>query len=583
MSEERRQPPQGKSSSFIFNPLAALLLFATLILVAIYFVIAWKRVLNVERPKDIATESSQCAQFKDLAQAQRLRFEKTDTGDPSAPLTQMQMEYASRLLKTRAMYIAECRSGQENDDWFLLLRGRYETTLSAQLTQESSDFEKKGREAMTSEDFGVAFQSFVMALKLQDRINVEFPSSAYANISRSHSLEKLSDDANYRPLLAVYQKLKEEGDLNYDKGDYAAARENYTKALSHLRTIAYKIPSSYFNCDEKIRLLGTRNSEIGARVSSMEVDSVIADAQTAATSGDYEKAATLFSQAIERQRAVAKEFPQSSMAGAERWNFIEKTRQNTLSQPVERRLSSALDKLATALEAGDDNGVQNTICEAQMTYLELLRTYAVSDAAKNPSFKKIPYLFSVRADVCMLRKALMEHLRDIPGDSQWKMLDREVSQMIFVKICGGNPSARKADNLPVEGLTMTEARLFAQRLSWIIGKDVRLPDIARYMAAVKPVDASWVRKGTWNCVTAPSREIQPVATSAPDARGYYDLIGNVSEWIEPESINAAQAVVIGGSVRDNPIRLTEIPQDPHDITERIRNNGFRVIVNTGGK
>jgi tetratricopeptide (TPR) repeat protein len=581
MSEKR--PSSWRETLFIFNPFAALLVLATLILVVAFFTIAWKRVLHVEPGKNIDTESSQCSQFRELAQNQRQRFEKLDTGDLTTLLTPKQTEAAGELLKNRARFIAECQLGHEADDWYGSLRQRYETTLSVEKMTQSAQAEKEGREALLSGDYATAGQRFRTAIQFQERINVDFPTSTYANISRQHTLERLANEASYRPNIAIYQKFKETGDLSYDKGDYEAARESYTKALGQLRSMLYKIPPSFFDCDEKTRFLENRCAEINARIRSAEVDALVEQAKRAASGGDYDKAAVLFSNALERHLSIAKDFPQSSMASPARRNIINKERQNTLSQPVERRLQSDLAELSAFLEANDDNSVQNAICKAQGTYSDLLRLYSDSDAAKNPSYKKIPFLFSVRSDVCLLRKAVMEHLREIPGDASWKMLDREVSQLIFVKICSTNPSARKADTLPVEGVTLAEARLFANRLSWIVGSDVSLPDLARYEAVARPVDATWVRKGTWNSVTAKEREVQPVATSTPDARGYYDLLGNVSEWLEPGSGDDTRALIIGGSARDNPIRLSEIPRDLHDTNERIRNNGFRVIVKTGGK
>jgi formylglycine-generating enzyme required for sulfatase activity len=158
------------------------------------------------------------------------------------------------------------------------------------------------------------------------------------------------------------------------------------------------------------------------------------------------------------------------------------------------------------------------------------------------------------------------------------MLDREVWQKLYYALMGANPSARKAETLPVEGLTMIEARAFAQRLSWVLAREVKVPMLDSYLALIQSPDRNYVSKDVWNSVTAPNREPQPVATSKADSHGYYDLFGNVAEWAELTFTSGSTVVAFGGSARDNPTQLAGIPQENHKEDERVRNVGFRVMI-----
>jgi len=211
------------------------------------------------------------------------------------------------------------------------------------------------------------------------------------------------------------------------------------------------------------------------------------------------------------------------------------------------------------------------------------RLYPDCAKLKSSDIGRIDFLFGIRDEICRLRHVVLDCLLPVPGNPNWLMMDREVSQLLFERICGSNPSALKGSSLPVEGVTMEEARTFAQRMSWITGFETRLPDIDEYMALVRPVDGTYVRKGIWNGVTAPNRQIQIVATSTPDKHGFYDLLGNVSEWVETDGSNRRAAFVVGGNVRDNPIRISELPREDHVITERVRNNGFRLMIRAAAK
>jgi len=77
-----------------------------------------------------------------------------------------------------------------------------------------------------------------------------------------------------------------------------------------------------------------------------------------------------------------------------------------------------------------------------------------------------------------------------------------------------------------------------------------------------------------------NREPRPVGTSTPNPAGFYDLLGNVSEWLANAGEDG-QAVAIGGSARDARIRLNTVPEETRSTTERNRFVGFRFMVQTG--
>jgi hypothetical protein len=195
---------------------------------------------------------------------------------------------------------------------------------------------------------------------------------------------------------------------------------------------------------------------------------------------------------------------------------------------------------------------------------------------------RIRFLNSLRGDIGAVHDAVLQRLQPIPGQPGWSMLDREVSQLLFTRLMGNNPSAQREDLLPVEGMTLVEAREFARRLSWLLARDVRLPDRAQFLAAVLPVDPTYLRRDAWHGASVPEREPRPVATSAPNAHGFHDLLGNVSEWLLPDNPGSPTGLVAGGSVRDNPLALAEVPITERPAGERIRYNGFRVVIDTAG-
>jgi hypothetical protein len=579
-----RHPASNRESGgffYIFMPVGIAMLVFTAVLVFVFVVIALKHERKPVANGDVVIVSAQCLEMAARTEALRQSFEKLDTGDPEALMTKEQTDIAASLLRARSTWVGECAAGQESEQWYGILESRYETTLAQPQMDESLKAESVGRAALMDGDYKLALQYLSTALSLQRQVNDQYPTSKNASMNRVQKLERQVEQATFKPLVQGYQTERSAADALYENGDYVAARDKYLSLIRTLKSLSFKVPQSYLDADDKARLLEQRVMEIGAQLRGKQVEALVAQAEQAAAGGDFVNAQELFSKALGVQRTIDTDYPHSSLSGAEHMEALDLRRQNVLSRQLTAHLARSLDRLAACLKAEDDRQVQDAVVDAQTTLSELARKFPKADALRSENFKRISFLFSIRQDVCMLRQAVVEHLRPASGKDGWTMLDREVSQLIFSRINGSNPSVRKAENLPVEGVTLDEARTFARRLSWIIGADVRLPDLVHYMASLKPVEGGWARKGTWNSSTAAGRELQPVASSTPDARGYYDLLGNVSEWVEPDNSDAASAIVIGGSVRDNPIRISEIPQETHDVAERVRNNGFRVMVKLG--
>jgi formylglycine-generating enzyme required for sulfatase activity len=75
------------------------------------------------------------------------------------------------------------------------------------------------------------------------------------------------------------------------------------------------------------------------------------------------------------------------------------------------------------------------------------------------------------------------------------------------------------------------------------------------------------------------RKSEEMASLAPNSAGFFDLLGNVAEWLAPRPEQTkAWSVVAGGSFRDEPEALREVPSRVTQRSERARHIGFRVLV-----
>ncbi len=115
-----------------------------------------------------------------------------------------------------------------------------------------------------------------------------------------------------------------------------------------------------------------------------------------------------------------------------------------------------------------------------------------------------------------------------------------VTQKLWKKVMGTNPSAFYGPELPVESVSWEEIQLFIKELNAITGKKYRLLTEAEWEYAARGGIKGKGRKysgdnnlGKVAWYKANSNEnTNPVGTKQPNELGIYDMNGNVWEWVQ---------------------------------------------------
>lgn len=145
----------------------------------------------------------------------------------------------------------------------------------------------------------------------------------------------------------------------------------------------------------------------------------------------------------------------------------------------------------------------------------------------------------------------------------------EVTQALWEKVMGSNPSINKGPNKPVENVTWDDCQEFIQRLNEKCGTNFRLPTEAEWeYAATGCNDAnadSYAGGNNLSSVANVGAATIDCGSLQPNVIGLYDMTGNVAEWCQdyiarysnvpqtnPCNDNKGfQRVVRGGSYKDN--------------------------------
>lgn len=178
----------------------------------------------------------------------------------------------------------------------------------------------------------------------------------------------------------------------------------------------------------------------------------------------------------------------------------------------------------------------------------------------------------------------------------------QVTQGLYEKIMGENPSYFKGKHRPVESVSWDDAQIFLEQLNRQVpfkdGLQFRLPSEAmweyaaraeqnfEYSGSQKLQEVGWFDKNS-------NQQTMPVGLKEPNAFGLYDMSGNVWEWCEDnwnedtrktpsngtalEESDKDTRVIRGGSWDFNVVNARVLFRDRVPRNLKYDSNGFRVF------
>ena len=135
-----------------------------------------------------------------------------------------------------------------------------------------------------------------------------------------------------------------------------------------------------------------------------------------------------------------------------------------------------------------------------------------------------------------------------------------------------NPSRNPGRAFAVDSVNWFEAVNCCERLSWIMGRTVRLPTADEFRIAVADAAVGDAIGG--------AEESLAMASGEPNAAGLYDLLGNLAEWLaaSPSDAGGTPAPIAGGSYLDKAEDLTAVITREMPRSDRARHVGFRIVM-----
>lgn len=462
----------------------------------------------------------------------------------------------------------------------LNLQKRYEDLAATSLRSESLALEDEAQELAEAEEYELARVKYREAYQKQNRINDDFPISSAYNIGRATRLERLARYLTAQPLFERSLEMEAQADAFMEAQDWEQAEERLQASI----TIQDQLNREYRGTNQasvsrlgllRVKLVGIRSGQ-----SYLEVERVSDLADQSRVAGENLEAADLYLEAARLQRQLNEQYTDSPYASSEKVAEFQRKAQTAESFELGLDIERNHDALKVMLAERRTYEAAELIAALRRDIKQMEEAFPRSSLNDEELQVKVRYLNLVQNDLAFIQDRVYDALLTIPEEPEWRMLRTEVSQALYTLIMGTNPSRNQGDTNPIDSVSWTEAKSFCNRLSWILGKPVRLPTENEFRLALGRLRYVVLEDHVWS-VSTTDGVAQGVGLKAPFASGYYDLLGNVSEWLESvNSFDDEDARHIGGHAQDRLEAIFTVPVREAPRGERNRMTGFRFVVNT---
>lgn len=449
------------------------------------------------------------------------------------------------------------------------------------LRKLSSELEKQAETFANEKKYNEAETHFNDAAALEHQITKEFPLASKKNHARANFLENRAKTMRAIPLQIKAQELKAQGEAALNEANWPKANLCLTEALSIEKILWADYRNVIVSNSSRILRIQDLLSTIGSAPDYERREKYSSEAKAHEQDGNWEAAANLWAQALASQKTIIQNFPRSLYADKETENSLMKNYANASARPQFILLEKDYTELIANIRERKLEHVSLIAKQALRRAENILREWPQSTLISEDFIQELRYMDLKAPDIASVQSNFFNLLLPIPGHpNKARMLKTEVSQALYSFVMPFNPSASKDLNYPVESVDFNDAQEFCRKLSMLIGCEVRLPSQEEFTMAAGTPNTETVLEHAW-LIENSSGVIHSSGSRKANADGFFDLYGNVAEWVTPsskESIKAFESLVAGGDCQ------TPVYAFPDEIfkkvprSEKSRTRGFRVVI-----
>lgn len=480
-------------------------------------------------------------------------------------------------------YLAYAGAGASYNPQYEQMRKHLHNLRADNLRKHTAALELRAEELANQKNYAEAERLFSDAANIEYRITKEYPLATKKNHARANALEIRAKTMHAIPLQMRAQELEAEGEAALNAANWPKANICLTEALA----IEKDLWTNYRNVivSNSTRLL--RLQDLIATVNSAPEyerrEKNAALAREAEQQRDWSAAAEAWEKALSAQKTIIQNFPRSLYGQKTVEEELAANLANASARPEFIELQKDYTQMHADIRERRPERVPQIAKQALRRAEEIQRKWQNSTLVSDEFLQELRYMDLKAPSISSVQSNLFKLLLPIPGQpDNVHMMQTEVSQALYTFVMPFNPSARKELTLPVESVDYNDAQEFCRRLSMLVGCPVRLPSKTEFAAAAGTVSPDSVLSQAW-LIENSSGNVHAVGKLSPNSAGFFDLYGNVAEWVasnpDPENPRKKfEELVAGGDCQ------TPIYSFPTDFfkkvsrTEKSRTRGFRIVV-----
>lgn len=463
------------------------------------------------------------------------------------------------------------------------MRKRLHDLRADSLRKRTSLLEREAEDLAQQKKYEEAERIFSDAATLEFRITKEYPLATKKNHARAAFLENRARTMRAIPLQLRAQELEKSGEEALDAANWPKANRDLNDALAIEKELWADYRNVIVSNSSRIQRLHNLIATVNSAPDYERREHAAAEARAAEARKDWQGAAEQWAQALAVQRSIMQNFPRSLYAESAAEKELAQKYADAGARPEYLKLLEEYAVMRADIRSRETSRVPLLAKQILRRAENILREWQDSTLISENFLQELRYMDVKAMDIPGVQNNIFKLLAPVPGaPATTKMLRTEVSQALYTFVMPYNPSARKALENPVESVDYNDAREFCRRLSLLLGRPVRLPTLREFRAAAGTPDPQTIHESAW-LIENSSGVVHTVGSLKANEAGFFDLYGNVAEWIDTEPADGIEKkdyeeCIVGGDCQ------TPAYAFPSEIfkktvrSEKSRLRGFRFIV-----
>ena len=495
------------------------------------------------------------------------------------PPTAEDLELLERALQLQVGYVEalpgfDSEAVRRRED----LDQRYQDLQGERLKNAINTLQGEAQILVSAHEFEAARGKYQDAFALQKSINEKFPLSGSYNVARATRLQRQVRYCAAEPLLQRSVALEDQADVYIAQQNWEQAEALLGQSIVLQGRLNREHRGSNQASLSRFERLNVKQAGVQSGHYQLEIEQMSDQADASFAEGKVLQAASLYQEAVRLQQQLNDAYPASPYASTERVEDFQRRSQTAESSELSVVIEQNHTLLNRLMSERHTQEAAEVIVALRRDIEQLQQAYPLSALNDDALQLKVRYLSVMQSDLGLIQGRVYDALLAIPDVAGVRLLRTEVPQALYSLLMASNPSRNKGERVPVDSVSWLDAKRFCKRLSWILGKAVRLPTEHEFRQALGDLRYVVLEAHVWSRAD-PEGLAQPIGTKAAFANGFHDLLGNVSEWLESMDLDeSGEARHAGGHVQDRLNAIFTVPVRTVPRTARNSMIGFRVVV-----